>query len=83
MKCISREACVCCTTGTRWLPLMRRFFGEIGILVENGRRTNAVARAKCEYYTLQKSDLDQFSIVSGVPRLSIGCLNVTNRWQRS
>ena len=35
------------------------FFGEIGILVENGRRTNTVvARTKCEYYTLQKSDLD-------------------------
>ena len=35
------------------------FFGEIGILVNNGRRTNTVvASTKCEYYTLQKSDLD-------------------------
>jgi voltage-gated potassium channel len=35
------------------------FFGEIGILVDNGRRTNTVvACSKCEYYTLQKTDLD-------------------------
>ena len=35
------------------------YFGEIGILVSNGRRSNTVvARTKCEYYTLQKTDLD-------------------------
>jgi CRP-like cAMP-binding protein len=35
------------------------YFGEIGILVNNGRRSNTVvARTKCEYYTLQKTDLD-------------------------
>ena len=35
------------------------YFGEIGILVNNGRRSNAVlAQSKCEYYTLGKEDLD-------------------------
>jgi CRP-like cAMP-binding protein len=35
------------------------YFGEIGILVSNGRRSNTVLAAKkCEYYTLSKADLD-------------------------
>jgi CRP-like cAMP-binding protein len=35
------------------------YFGEIGILVRNGRRSNTViAATKCEYYTLGKDDLD-------------------------